>query len=370
MQGFSMVTIHNIRLLLLCISIGVYNSAVCFEEMVSKPIEKAFDKDNVIPVAVLGSGPAGLTAALYTTRAKIHTVVFTGAMPGGQLTNTTFVENWPGIKKKYGYEIMQTLREQVEEYEAVIVEDSIIDVDFHQWPFKLFTESGSSLNALSVVIAMGSAPRRLSVPGELEYWGKGVTPCAVCDCAFFKNKDVVVIGGGDAAVEEALQLASYAKTVTLLVRNNRMRAARRMQAKLDDYSNVTIVYNKQVLEILGDGSTVTGIKLQDIESQETNVVSAQGVFLAIGHNPNTDLFKPYIQITKSGYIELKSCSQGTSITGVFAAGDVEDAKFRQAVVASASGCKAGLEAVEWLRDIGLTDLVARKLKLFLESDVK
>ena len=332
-------------------------------------ITQALAKENVIPVAILGGGPAGLTAAMYATRARIHTVVFTGPVPGGQLTNTTQVENWPGIEKMQGYEIMDILHKQVQDFGAVIIEDTVTKVDFKEWPFVLTTESGQTAYALTVVIATGSAPRQLGVPGELEYWGRGVTPCALCDCAFFKGKDVVVVGGGDSAVEEALQLASYAKTVTVLVRKNRMRAAKRMQEKLDDYTNVSIAYNKQVIEVVGDGNAVTGLKIRDFETDEESLLNAQGLFLAIGHNPNTRLFSDYLAIDNAGYVELEGRSQATSVHGVFAAGDVEDSKFRQAVVASASGCKAGLEAVEWLRDIGLTELVSRKLKLFTQEIV-
>ncbi|MBA3954782.1 thioredoxin-disulfide reductase [Candidatus Dependentiae bacterium] len=350
--------------LVMCRAENTFDNPATYREL---DIKQAYTKENVIPVAILGGGPAGLTAAMYTTRARIHTVVFTGPVPGGQLTNTTLVENWPGIAKMQGYEIMDILQKQVQDFGAVIIEDTVTKVDFDQWPFVLMTESGRVMHALTIVIATGSAPRQLGIPGELEYWGRGVTPCALCDCGFFKGKDVVVVGGGDGAVEEALQLASHAKTVTIIVRKDRMRAAKSMQERLEDYKNVSIVYNKQILEVVGDGNAVTGLKIKDFETDQESLLTAQGLFLAIGHNPNTSLFSNYLAINNAGYLELEGRSQTTSVKGVFAAGDVEDSKFRQAVVASSSGCKAGLEAVEWLRDIGLTELVARKLQLFAEE---
>lgn len=325
-------------------------------------IRRALGVQNIIPVAILGSGPAGFTAGLYAARAKVRTVIFTGDLLGGQLTNTTYVENWPGVEKKYGYEIMQTVQQQAQEAGALVVEEAIGQVNFSQWPFELITVSGTTVHALAVIIAMGAAPRRLGIAGELEYWGRGVTPCAVCDCVFFKNKDVVIVGGGDAAIEEAIQLASYAKTVTILVRKDRMRAVECLQDKLAEYSNITVLYNKQILAILGDGEQVTGVQIKNVLTDTQETLSVQGVFLAIGHNPNTELFAGQVAVNSEGYIELSSRSQMTSVEGIYAAGDVEDAEFRQAVVASAHGCQASLEAIKRLRALGLTDVIARKLE--------
>ena len=349
-------------IVIICISLISIFSRVMFCWQDQHEITRALGVQNIISVAILGSGPAGYTAGLYAGRAKVHTVIFAGDVPGGQLTNTTYVENWPGVEKKFGHEIMQTVQQQAEEAGAVIVEETIAHVDFSHWPFELVTASGQKARALTVIIAMGAAPRRLGIPGELTYWGRGVTPCAVCDCVFFKGKDVVIIGGGDAAIEEAIQLASYAKTVIILVRKDRMRAAGRMQDKLTDYANITVLYNKQPLEILGDGEQVTGIKIKDLPADTTEELAIQGVFLAIGQNPNTELFSGQLAVTPQGYIELADRSQVTSVQGVFAAGDVEDAEFRQAVVAAAHGCQASLEAIKWLRGIGLTEVIARKLE--------
>lgn len=325
-------------------------------------IERSFDKKNVVPIAVIGGGPAGLTAGLYGVRAGIHTVVFTGETKGGQLTNTTFVENWPGIKKAYGHEIMDVLFEQAESFGAKIVEDTIVKVDFAKWPFVLETESKKTINALSVIVATGAAPRKLGIPGELDYWGKGVSPCAVCDCHFFKNKDVVIIGAGDSAIEEAMILSHYAKNITIIVRKDIMRAAKRMQDKIGEFSNVKKIFNYEVLKIVGDGQVVTGVEIKDANSGKTSVIKCQGVFLAIGQNPNTDLFAPFLQLNRFGYIHVQGRSQATSVPGVFAAGDVEDNEYRQGVVASSSGCKSALEAVKWLRELGLTEHVTNSIK--------
>lgn len=356
----SLVALLNITLL--------YGVVPLDSSRYSFDLKRAFNKKNVIPIAIIGSGPAGLTAAMYGKRLGYPTTVFTGPLIGGQLTETTLIENWPGVKKTEGYTVMQILQEQVEEVGAVIVEDTIVSVDFGQWPFVLHTESKLTLHALSVIIATGAAPRKLGIPGELEYWGKGVTACSVCDCVFFKDKDVVVVGGGDSAVEEATQLSHYARSVTVLVRKDRMRAVPIMQDKLEDYKNVKIVYNKQVLKVLGDKAKVTGLEVLNTDTQRVETLKTDGLFLAIGRNPNTDLFKPYLKLTRNGYIDLETRSQVTSVAGVYAAGDAQDSEFRQAVVAAGDACKAAFEAAQWLHKIGLTDLaIKRHASSFFDS---
>lgn len=338
--------------------VGLISNIFCKSNI---ELKHAFDKKNIVPLVIIGSGPAGLTAGMYGTRSGLYTVVFTGKTLGGQLTETSYVENWPGIKKTFGYEIMQTLQNQAESFGAILIEDTITNVDTSNWPYVLTTQSVETINALSIIIATGASARKLGIKGELDYWGKGVTACALCDCVFFKGKDVVIVGGGDAAIEEAIQLATYAKTVTILVRSNRMRAVKSMQDKLRDYDNIKIIYNKQVTQIIGDGKSVTGIEIKDIESNSVEILKAQGLFLAIGQNPNTELFNKSIKLNKDGYIEIEPNSQATSVCGIFAAGDVEDAKFRQAVVAASHGCKAALEAISWLRDLGLTEGMSKRL---------
>lgn len=324
-------------------------------------IKRSFDKQNVIPIAIIGSGPAGLTAGMYGARAGIHTVVFTGDLPGGQLTLTGSVENWPGVRNSLGYEIVSNLEEQARDFGAILIEETIDYVDFSTWPFILYTSSGEKINALSVIIATGAAPRKLGVPGELEYWGKGVTSCAVCDCHLFKGKDVVVVGGGNAAIEEAMQLAPYAKNITILVRSDRMRAEFSMRQKLEEFHNIKVAYNKQVVKVIGDGEVMTGLEIKDSETGEVETMNVQGLFLAIGQNPNTNLFKDKLELSRFGYIILEGRSQETSVSGIFAAGDVADSEYRQAVVACGTGCMAALDAVKWLREIGLTERTANIL---------
>ncbi len=312
-------------------------------------------KNNIVPIVVIGSGPAGLTAALYGRRGGMHTVVFTGNLPGGQLTQTTYIENWPGIKKAFANDIMDGLFEQARDFGVTIIEDVITSVDFDKWPFVLNTESGDKINALSIIISTGAAPRKLGVEGELDYWGRGVSSCAVCDCHFFKDRDVAIVGGGDSAVEEAMQLAPYAKNIFILVRDVNMKATKTLRDKLEDFENIKVIYNKQVLKVLGDGELLNGLEVKDSITQEVSTMKVDGLFLAIGQNPNTELFEKSLSLNKFGYITIDPVTQETSVKGVFAAGDVEDAEYRQAIVAAAAGCKSALRAVKWLREIGLTD---------------
>lgn len=328
---------------------------------VSTDISRLATVNNIVPVAVIGSGPAGLSAALYAARAKMYTVVFAGSQPGGQLTTTTHVENWPGIPKNLGPSIMKGLKKQVQDFGAVYVQESIIAVDFNQWPFVLTTENGTKINALSVIIATGASPRKLGVPGEQEYWGKGVTTCAICDAPYYKDSAVVVVGGGDSAVEEAIQLSAYANDITILVRSGSMRAAPTMQERLEQYPHIKIRYHTQVTKIIGNGGHVTGVEIID-NTRQTEQLATQGVFLAIGHEPNTQLFKPFLSMNERGYITTFCPTQKTSLKGIFAAGDVTDEKYRQAGVAAGDGIKAGLDAVSFLQEIGFNDAVARSIE--------
>lgn len=274
---------------------------------------------------------------------------------------TEFVENWPGIRKKLGCEIMDDLQNQTQDFGAVLVEQNIEKVDFNVWPFVLHTSDGDIVYAFSVIIATGAAPRKLGIPGELEYWGRGVTACAVCDCHLFKGKDVVVVGGGDSAVEEAMQLAPYAKNIIVLVRSDKMRAAAKIRSKLDEFDNIKIVHNKKVLEVLGNSEIMTGLLIEDTLTGERSKMDVQGLFLAIGQNPNTSLFENQLELNRFGYICVDAKTHETNIPGIYAAGDVEDAEFRQAVVAAAAGCKSVMCTVKWLRSIGLTDRIVKKL---------
>ncbi len=351
---------------LLCIITIISTLEVLCATQKAYNLEEAFKDKNPTAVVVIGGGSAGYSAAIATTRAGWPTLVFEGSQPGGQLTGTSFVENYPALKKVRGSEIPKTMSDSAREFGAVISNDTITAVDFSSWPFVLTTANGSTFHAFSVIIATGATPRMLGIPGEEKYWGNGVSSCALCDCMFFRDKDVFIVGGGDAAVEEALQLSPFAKTVTILVRSNRMRAVNHMQEKLKDYEQVKIVYNKQVTEILGDDETVTGLELYDTRTHKKEHIKADGLFLAIGQTPNTQLFEGQIELLQGGYIAVEGRSQQTSIRGVFAAGDVEDPDFRQAIIAAGHGYQSGLEAGQFLHAIGLSKHMIERNKKNLD----
>ncbi len=332
----------------------------------TRDMEKAVQVANVVPIVVIGSGPAGLSAALYAARAAVYTVVFEGKTPGGQLTGTTYVENWPGTGKLLGSQLIEQNKKQAENFGAVMIQDTIALVDFSQWPFKLVTEDGHELHALAVVIATGAEPKLLNemrkVPGEKEYWGYGVTTCAVCDAPFYKGKKVIVIGGGDSAVEEATLLTSYAESVTILVRGPAMRAAPAMRARIKESPKINVVYNAEIEEILGDGQKVTAVRLIHKQDKKTEELPVDGVFLAIGHRPNTALFKEYVKRDADGYIHLAGPGQATSVPGIFVAGDVADRVYRQAGVAAGDGIRAALDALSFLQKHGYNEKIAKKLE--------
>lgn len=306
--------------------------------------------DQPVPLVIIGSGPAGLSAALYGARAKVKTLVITGSEPGGQLMGSGEVENWPGIQRKSGAEIMDGLFEQTESLGVEFLYDSIESVDFSQTPFMLKTLESGSIKAQAVIIATGSHPRKLHIPGESLYWGSGVSSCAVCDCFLYEGKKVAIVGGGDSAVEEALHLMPYAKKITIFVRKPHMRAAACMQDKLLLYPDkVEVVYTTEVQEVLGDGTVVTGLRVKNNRTQQESVFPVDGLFLAIGHLPCTELFKKHLDLASDQYICLTQRTQSTQIPGIFVAGDVADNRFRQAGVAAGTGIQAALEALEFLR---------------------
>jgi len=322
--------------------------------------------DHIVPMAIIGSGPAGLSAAVYGARAGLKTLVIRGNLPGGLLTETTWVENWPGSKHILGADISSHLQEQAEGLGAEFLDDAVTRVNVAQWPFTIETEGGSTVHALSIIIATGSTPKRLGIPGEDTYWGRGVATCAVCDAPFYKEATVAVVGGGDSAVEESMQLAQYAQKVILLVRGKALRAAERMQKRLADYPSIEVRYGVQIKEVIGNDVKVTGLLLVDREGVE-KIEPVDGVFVAIGHTPNTDLFKGLIDLDAHGHIIPVARTQATSVKGIFAAGDVEDSRYRQAGVAAGSGIKAGLDAIKFLDDIGFTKTHAQAVRLFEPS---
>ncbi len=330
-------------------------------------LKKLQGKENLVPFLVLGSGPASLSAALYGARAKIMTVVLRGNKPGGQLTGTSFIENWPGVGRIRGTEVMQDLKEQAASFGAMMVDDVADSIDFSQWPYKVTTEEGKMMYALAIMIGTGSTPRRLYVPGEEEYWGRGVTTCAICDAPYHKGDHVVVIGGGDSAMEEAIELSAYADKVSVLVRSDTAKASPNMIERALNSSNVEIFYNKAIAEIKGNQEHVTSIEVIDTKTQEISDWDVQGVFLGIGQDPNTNLIKGKLDCTEFGHIAIGPKNQHTSQPGVVAAGDVSDDRYKQAGVAAGDGIKAGLDVVWWLSELGYNNQMQEQLEPFFFS---
>jgi thioredoxin-disulfide reductase len=319
---------------------------------------------NVGPIVIIGAGPAGYSAAIYAARERIPTYVIAGYEPGGLLTKTTHVENYPGHISILGPDLMNIMRKQAEKAGAIIIEDSATALNLNSWPFVVQTENGHVLNALSVIFATGAKPRKLGIPGEELYWSVGVSSCAICDAPFFKGEDVVVIGGGDSAAEEATQLAPHVRSVTILVRSDKMRASQAMQDQLKGYPNIVVEYNVEPQEIVGDGIKVTGIKLLNKKTNQIVTKNISGVFLAIGHEPNSDLVRSALKTNPAGYIEVIGRSQATSVEGVFAAGEVEDHEYRQAVVEAGRGVVAALDSIGFLKKkVGWNTARAERLQI-------
>lgn len=305
-------------------------------------------------VLIIGSGPAGLTAAIYAARAALEPILICGIQPGGQLTITTDVENYPGFAKTIqGPWLMQEMEAQAKNVGANIVYDYVEKVELSTRPFKAFTSSGEEYEAESVIISTGAEAKWLGLPSEKEFQGFGVSGCATCDGFFFKNKEVVVIGGGNTAVEEALFLTNHASKVYLVHRREELRAEKILQTRLFENKKVIPVWNHVVKEIIGvqDPREVTGVLLQNVQTNEVQQIPCAGVFVAIGHRPNTDIFKGFLELDREGYINTLPGSTKTNIEGVFAAGDVQDKIYRQAVTAAGSGCMAAIDADKYLRSL-------------------
>lgn len=318
-------------------------------------------KNNIVPIAVIGSGPAGLSAAMYGARAGIKSVVFEGDFPGGLLVKTSYVENWPGVPHVLGPKVMKRLRKQACSFGVQCVTDTIEAINFSDWPFVLCTAEGNIIHALSVIISTGANPRHLHVKGEEEYWGRGVSSCARCDAPLYKNKEVIVVGGGDSAIEEALQLAPYAKKVTIVHRRNQLRASPHMRDHIISYKQINVLYDSRIKRIIGNGDEITAVELIDSQTEEISTMLIDGIFLAVGHEPNTEIFKDYISTDEQGYIILEGRSQVTNVPGVFAAGDVADPYYRQAGAAAGDGIKAGIDAILFLHEIGFTTQRAQEM---------
>ncbi|MDE1896904.1 MAG: thioredoxin-disulfide reductase [Rhodospirillales bacterium] len=307
-------------------------------------------------VLIIGAGPAGYTAAIYAARANLAPVMVAGLQPGGQLTITTDVENYPGFAEPIqGPWLMEQMAKQAEHVGTEILYDIVTRVDFSERPFKAWTDSGLEFAAETVIIATGAQARWLGLPSEQAYQGAGVSACATCDGFFYRGKTVAVVGGGNTAVEEALYLTHHASHVTLIHRRNSLRAERILQQRLFENPKISVIWDHVVDEITGSGTpaVVTGLRLKHAETGEARELGVDGVFIAIGHSPTTELFKGQIRTDEEGYILTKPGTTETSVPGVFAAGDVQDKIFRQAVTAAGTGCMAALEVEKFLGNIPL-----------------
>lgn len=300
---------------------------------------------------IIGAGPAGYTAAIYAARASLHPMLVAGLQPGGQLTITTDVENYPGFADVVqGPWLMEQMAQQARHVGTQLIDDLIVDVDFSRMPFRAVGDSGDTYLADAVVIATGAQARWLGLPSERALQGAGVSACATCDGFFFRGKRVLVVGGGNTAVEEALYLTHHATEVVLVHRRDRLRAEKILQARLFSHPKVRVVWNAEVAEILGGGTpeTVRGARLRDTVTGAVSEVETDGVFIAIGHTPTTSVFQGHVAMDADGYLTVVPGTTRTSVDGVFAAGDVADKVFRQAVTAAGTGCMAALEAEKWL----------------------
>lgn len=303
---------------------------------------------------ILGSGPAGYTAAVYAARANLNPVLITGMQPGGQLTTTTEVDNWPGdVEGLQGPALMERMQQHAERFNTKIIFDHIVEVDLQKRPFSLKGDE-EMYTCDALIIATGASARYLGLDSEEAYKGRGVSACATCDGFFYRNKDVCVIGGGNTAVEEALYLSNIASSVTLVHRRDTLRSEKILQDKLFEKAkngNIKLVWNHTLDDVLGDEKKVTGARIRNVESNETMDLNVDGVFIAIGHTPNTELFKDQVNM-KNGYLLIHSGLEGmataTNIPGVFAAGDVADHVYRQAITSAGFGCMAALDAEKYL----------------------
>ncbi|MBP6978063.1 MAG: thioredoxin-disulfide reductase [Bacteroidales bacterium] len=298
---------------------------------------------------IIGSGPAGYTAAIYAARADMHPVLYTGLQPGGQLTTTNDVENFPGYPEGVaGPQLMEDLQQQARRFDTDIRFGIITQVDLSARPFHVVAEDGAEMLAETLIIATGATARYLGLPSEEKFRGRGVSACATCDGFFYRGKDVAVVGGGDTAAEEASYLAKMCRKVYLIHRRNELRACKSMQHRVLNTSNIEVIWDHVPVEILGDLSGVNGVLIENLKTGERRKLDLQGFFVAIGHKPNTELFAGQLTLNPNGYIVTASDSTRTSVEGVFACGDVQDHVFRQAITAAGTGCMAALEAERFL----------------------
>ena len=302
-------------------------------------------------VVIIGSGPAGLTAAIYAGRANLEPLVIGGNVPMGQLMITSDVENYPGFPEGIqGPELMQKFREQAERFGTTLVERDATNVDLSQRPFHIWVNDDEYLSD-AVIVATGASALWLGLPSEEEFRGRGVSACATCDGFFFRGREIAVVGGGDTALEEATFLTRFADKVTMLVRRGEFRGSRIMQERALSHEKIEVLWNKEVVEVKGE-MTVNALTLRDTQTGETSELGVQGLFIAIGYKPNTDLFADQLTVGPGGYLEIVDGETGSGVDGVFVAGDVHDHHYRQAVTAAGDGCKAAIDAERWLASVG------------------
>lgn len=304
--------------------------------------------EKIYDVIIIGSGPAGLTSAIYTTRADLKTLVIAGGKWGGQLMLTTLVENFPGFPEGIqGPELMANMRKQAEKFGTEFLDEDFVSADFSTQPF-VITASDKTFKSKSVIIATGADTKWLGVPGEIDKIGRGVSSCAPCDAVFFRNKNVIVVGGGDSAMEEAMVLTKFANSVTLVHRKDTFRASEIMQKRVKENPKIKIMFNSEIVEVLGEVN-VTGVKVKNNLDNSVSEMPIDGVFVAIGHMPNTKVFKD-IDLDEAGFVKVHDHFL-TNKEGVFVAGDVHDSHYKQAITAAGYGCAAALEVEKWLSDM-------------------
>lgn len=306
--------------------------------------------EEVRKLIIIGSGPAGLTGAIYAARSNLKSLVIDGDEPGGQLMGTSYVENWPGEKSILGPKLMMNMREHAQHFGTEFLSENVTKVDFSKKPFTLWTNRDKELKAHAIIIATGATPKRLIVPGENEYWGKGVTTCAVCDAAFYPNKEVLIVGGGDTAMEDASFMKKFTKKITVVHILDKLTASHAMQEYVINDPDVNIIYHSTVTEFHGNGNHVTGVTITNHKTGEKIKKDIDGVFIAIGLTPNTKPFKSHVACDNWGYIKVSNHTN-TSVEGIFAAGDVHDYRYRQAITSAGAGCMAALDAERYLKDI-------------------
>jgi thioredoxin reductase (NADPH) len=301
---------------------------------------------NLYDVIIIGSGPAGFTAGIYTSRAKLKTLIISGSLPGGQLMTTSEVENYPGFPNGiFGPELMMNMRQQAERFGTTIIDDEVLKVNFKNHPFLISTHS-ESFEGRAILLCTGASPRKLGIIGEQEFGGRGVSYCATCDGPFFKGEEIAVIGGGDTAIEEATFLTKFGKSVKIIHRRDFLRASKILQEKAFENSKIQFIWNHVVTKITGN-KKIESIDIKNLETGKIHNLSVGGLFVAIGHVPNTSIFKDQLELDDKGYVVLNDNTR-TSVEGVFAAGDVHDFRYRQAVTAAGFGCMAALDVEKWL----------------------